>query len=223
MNKLKQLVIAPILFVLLPNAIYADCTPEEKKHFSEIEKEYTVSYEYKRDEESYTINLYNPEPDNYDYVLYGSETLRTNCREINKNEATCENLPNVNYYFEIIGITDTCDSTLKEIYLDLSKQNKYWNDPLCEGIEDFVLCQPTYDKEIDYDTFVSRVNTYKKTKQREATKEEEGKKSNGVIDKVTNFLKENLFQIIISVVFVIAIVVTVILTAKSIRKSRRLE
>ncbi len=220
MNKLKLWVILPVLFMLLPNTIYADCTTEEKQHFNEIKDEFEIKYEYNRDTDSYTINLYNPDPDNYDFEV--SSRIYDNCHEETKNNAVCEGISSGDYIISIIGITETCDDTFKKTTLNLSKQNEYWNDPLCEGIEEFVLCQPTYDKDIDYDTFVSRVNTYKKTKQKKATKEEE-KKSNNVIDKVTDFLKENLFQIIISVVFIIAIVVTIILTAKSIRKSRRLE
>ena len=98
---------------------------------------------------------------------------------------------------------------------------------MCEGIEEFVLCQPTYDKEIDYDTFVSRVNTYKKTKQEkvvdEPQKETENKKINVIINNILKFIQDNLFTITIITVFAIAIIVTIILTAKKIKKSRRLE
>ena len=223
MKKLKLLVFF-FSFILLPNVIYAGCTKDEINYFKRIEDKYRVTYEFNKASMNYDVYLYTYENDLYAFNLSDyQDKINAIYEEDDYVVIQLTNIEPGTMTITIIGATDTCDSTLKEIYLDLSKQNKYWNDPLCEGIEDFVLCQPTYDKEIDYDTFVSRVNTYKKTKQREATKEEEGKKSNGVIDKVTNFLKENLFQIIISVVFVIAIVVTVILTAKSIRKSRRLE
>jgi len=221
MNKIKNLLTIAIIFTILPNAIYADCTTEEIKHFKKIEKDYKVTYEFNKDTETYTITFYNPEPDNYDYAIYGIDDM-SSCKEINRQETKCENLLGNNYYLQIVGITETCNDTLKEVSTNLSRQNNYWDDPLCEGIEEFVLCQPTYDKEIDYDTFVSRVNIYKKTKQREETKSKE-EKENKIIDNLINFIKDNLLNIVLIIIFVVAITITVILAAKSIRKSRRLE
>ena len=222
MNKLKYLLSLAIVFIVLPNIIYADCTVEERKHFKEIEDEYKVTYEFNKDTETYSATFYSPEPDNYDYMLFDNVFI-TNCKTISDSEVKCENLPGKTYYMQITGRSSTCNDVLKETYLNFSKKNSYWDDPLCEGIEEFVLCQPTYDKEIDYDTFVSRVNTYKKTKQREVAKEDNEKKQNSILNKTFDFIKENIFQLIVGIIFIIVIIVTIILTAKSIRKRRRLE
>ena len=40
MNKLKYLLSIAIVFIILPNTIYADCTEEEISHFKEIEDDY---------------------------------------------------------------------------------------------------------------------------------------------------------------------------------------
>ena len=223
MNKTKMLIIA-LLFILLPNIIYADCTKEEIDYFKRIENGYKISYEYNKDSKNYTVTFYSPEPDKYEYMIYTEQKNLQNCDGISDNETICHNvLPN-EYYIEILGQTASCKDSVKEITLNLSRYNNFSDDPLCEGIEEFVLCQPTYDKEIDYDTFVSRVNTYKKTKKNEQKENtEENKKDNQVIDNISKFLEDNLFQIIIIIVFVIVITITIILTAKSIRKSRRLE
>lgn len=222
MNKLKYLLSLAIVFIVLPNIIYADCTVEERKHFKEIEDEYKVTYEFNKDTETYDITLFNPEPETYDYLIF-DEKIFEKCETINENETKCKNIPSQDINMEIVGITDTCTDSFKEVVIYLLKRNNYWEDPLCEGIEEFVLCQPTYDKEIDYDTFVSRVNTYKKTKQREAAKEDNDKKQNSILNKAFDFIKENIFQLIVGIIFIIVIIVTIILTAKSIRKRRRLE
>ena len=98
--------------------------------------------------------------------------------------------------------------------------NKLSEDPLCEGNEDFVLCNPSYDKEIDYDTFVSRLNTYKKNKGNNPSSSSNSvKEENAII----TYIKNNLVSIITITIFIILVIITIILTAKSIKKSRRLE
>ena len=122
-------------------------------------------------------------------------------------------------------MTETCDDVLKTTILKLPKYNKYSEDPLCEGIEEFDLCNSTYDKEIDYDTFVSRVETYKRTKNKNENinNDNDTGNNNKLLNNMKTYIEENLIQIIIVTVFIILVVITTIITAKSIRKSRRLE
>lgn len=221
MKKHKFLLSILSLSLFIPSTTYADCTKEEIDNFKQIEDEYKVTYEFDKDTKLYTLTFYSPEPDIYDFTSPYS-SIYSNCEIINENTAKCSNIQSNEYNFEIIGMTDSCNITLKKIKITLSKYNTYSEDPLCEGIEEFVLCQPTYDKDIDYETFVSRVNSYKKnhpTKEVTDEQKEETKEQN----KIVKYIQDNLFQIIIIVVFVTLVIITIILTAKSIKKSRRLE
>ena len=65
MNKLKYLLSIAIVFIILPNTIYADCTEEEISHFKEIEEDYIVAYELDKESKDYTIIITNPEPTKY--------------------------------------------------------------------------------------------------------------------------------------------------------------
>ena len=171
MNKLKLLAIFS-LFILLPNVTYADCTKEEKDYFKQVEKEYKVTYKFNQETDDYTLIFYNPYPERYTFLYENSDSNGIDFDyDGNTMILYISGFSSGVYDYEIVGITDTCDDTLKEGTVNLTKRNNYYNDPLCEGIEEFVLCQPTYDKEIDYDTFVSRVNTYKKTKQEKVVDE----------------------------------------------------
>ena len=227
MNKLKLLAIFS-LFILLPNVTYADCTKEEKDYFKQVEKEYKVTYKFNQETDDYTLIFYNPYPERYTFLYENSDSNGIDFDyDGNTMILYISGFSSGVYDYEIVGITDTCDDTLKEGTVNLTKRNNYYNDPLCEGIEEFVLCQPTYDKEIDYDTFVSRVNTYKKTKQEKTTIEPQSdatnKKINTIINNILKYIQDNLFTIVILTVFTVAIIVTIILTAKKIKKSRRLE
>lgn len=220
MNKNKLLLLIP-LSLLIPTIAYADCTKEEIQEFKEVEEDYKITYEFDKDTKLYSLTFYNPKSDLYDFIGE-NDSIFSNCEVIDETKAKCDNIKSGTYNFEVVGLSETCNNTLKKVTLTLPKYNSYAEDPLCEGIEEFVLCQPTYDKDIDYDTFVSRVNSYKKTKQE---KEEEIKpkttdKEESIIIK---YIKDNLFQIIIIVIFIIMVITTIILSAKSIKKSRRLE
>ena len=219
MNKFKYLLLLAIVFIILPNTIYADCTEEEITHFKEIEDEYKITYEFDEESKDYIVTFTNPEPTKYIYIITINDD--SECIEKEANKLECKHVPPDDYQIKIRSANNSCTLTYKTIELNLSKYNPYFNDPLCEGIEEFVLCQETYGKEIDYDTFISRVNTYKKTKQNQTPEEE--KNDTKIINDIFELIKENLFQIIIIIVFVIAVAVTIILTVKSIRKSRRLE
>lgn len=225
MKKHKFLLSILSLSLFIPSTTYADCTKEEIDNFKEIEDEYKITYEFDKDTKTYTINFVNPNPGNYGYKLIYVKNEKTkleyNLTTIIEKNYSKTNFSSGNYIFEIYGNTDTCNEKLKSKTLVLPKYNKYSEDPLCEGIEEFVLCQPTYDKDIDYESFVSRVNSYK-NKMSNTKKEEEPtvvKEEN----KILKYVKDNLIQIIIIIVFIIMVIITIILTAKSIRKSRRLE
>lgn len=218
MNKKIYLLSLFSLFLLLPHTSYADCTAEEIEHFKEVENEYKITYEFNEDTKDYTLTTNAPLPNEYDFVLYIGKN--TKYEEITPNQYKIYNLSAGEYNVEIVGVTDTCNSVLKKITLKLAEYNNYSNDPLCEGIEEFVLCQPTYDKSITYQEFVDRVNVYKKTKaQKEKAEENKNKVSNSVIE----YIEKNLFEIIAVAVFVLILIIIAIITIKTVRKSRRLE
>ena len=221
MKKYKYLLLSLLISLLIPSTIYAECTEEDLQDFKEIEEEYTVKYEFNKETKLYTVTLNNPEPSRYDYSLENTEMFK-NCSITNGTEAICNNIAPGEYAIEIISVENNCPQALKIFTLRLETYNNYSEDPLCNGLEEFYLCQPTYDKNIDYDTFVARVKLYKE-KQEEKKQNEQQKEETRKENKILKYIKDNLIQIIVITVFVIMIVITIILTIKSAKQSRRLE
>lgn len=222
MNKHKKITLFFLLFSLFNTKVYASCTTEEKNVFKKIESKYNITYEFDKTSKDYTITLHNPKYKLFSYSIdYDIDNSKIKYKEEGETlTLTYGGVPSGDYNIEIIGMTDTCDDTLKEIKLHLPKYNKYADDPLCEGYEEFVLCNPTYEKEIDYDTFVSRLNTYKKNKKNLPSSNSNTTKTDS---EIITYIKDNLTTIIVIIVFIILLIITAILTAKSIKKSRRLE
>lgn len=212
--------ITPFIIFLLPIITYAECTEEEYNHFNKIKDKYKIEYKFDESKSHYILTLYNPESGHYTYEIQSVDKMPLTCEISNNSDTICNGIYPGGYNISVIGNTNTCNDTLKRTFLRLKPYNKYSEDPLCEGIKDFVLCQETYDKEIDYETFVSRVESYKEQKKEE---KENNKKKIIDINKIKAYIEDNLYETIIIAVFVVLVIVTVIITIITAKKSRRLE
>lgn len=222
MNRKKNLILTAMLSLLCINKTYAACTQQEINDFKKVEDEFKVTYEFNKETKDYTITLYSPDYSKYGFSL-DAKTPIDKYHFSNPTSLICEGIKPGEYTFDVKIVSETCNEKLKTIQINLPKYNKYSEDPLCDGIEEFVLCQPTYDKEIDYDTFVSRINTYKRTQKETEDATNEEKKENKILENIFEYIKQNALEIIIVVIFMILMSITIILTTKSIKKSRRLE
>ena len=229
MKKKTYIIMTIVLFLFNIEPISAACTQKAKDGFKKVEDEYTVKYEYDKYTKKYNIIFSGSKPDEYFYQIYTNEEFE--CSIINDTTSKCGHFSEGTYTVTVKGLTKECNETLKTEKIMLPKYNKLADDPLCEGIEEYVLCNPEYSKEIDYESFVSRTESYRKNKpnkkeevvvEKEKEKEKE-KTTNETLEKIINFLKKYWIEIIVIVVFVILLIATIIVKIKSVRKSRYLE
>ncbi len=187
MKKSKYFIISLLTF-LLPIFAYAECTETEANHFDKIKDKYKIEYKFNENKSSYNLTLHNPEPDHYTFEIQSVDKMIVTCEISGSSDTVCEKIYPGGYNISVVGNTDTCNDTLKRTFLRLKPYNKYSTDPLCEDIKEFVLCQETYDKEIDYETFTSRVESYKKQK---AEEEKENKKKRIDMKKIKEYVDDN--------------------------------
>ena len=221
MNRKKYITLTLMLSLLCTNKVYAACTQEEINEFKSIEDEYKIEPQLNMETKKYSVKFIRTKPDKYEYRIYFKGNL--GCDDTDEITSICSEFNPGTYKLEIIGMSESCNDVLKFISLQLDPYNKHSESPLCEGIEEFVLCQKTYYKELSEEEFESRVNTYKRTQQEKINNEKEQEKNKEINKQIISYIKEYLMQIIIVVVFIILIITTAIVTAKSIKKSRRLE
>lgn len=219
MNKYKKITLFFLLFSLFNTKVYASCTTEEKNAFKKISDKFTATYQYDTESNSRAIVIKIPDWDTY--IVSTDINESSKCTK-DDDTIKCINVDTGDYTIIFSKRSETCNDVLKTIAITVSDYNPYYDDPLCEGIEEFVLCQRTYAKEIDRATFESRVATYKKSKSSSSSSSTENNNSTNV-DKILEYIKDNLTQIIIILVFTILIIITIILTAKNAKERRRLE
>ena len=213
----RKILLTLISFITFTPEIYAECTNEEVNAFKKISNEYKVTYEMNTESKLYNLTFYDPAPDKYTFVINGATDGDFSIHDNNNYQYL--GLSPGEYTVTIEGVTNTCKDVLKTINLSLPKYNKYTEDPLCKGIEEFVLCQSTYDKDIDYETFKQRVEVYKKTKTENNIKTDDINKNNTIV----NYFKNNIGQISLFTISLVLVIIVITLIAKRQKKSRRLE
>ena len=182
---------------------------------------YASSYEFNKDTKTYTISLTYEDTSSFTYRIDGSGIDDKNIK-FSDNKLLIDNLNSGQYTIYVIGASDSCNDVFKKETITLPQYNQYAYDPACEGIEEFALCSPTYDKYLDYNTFISRVNSYKKSKTNNDKPDNNVEEKNTILE----WLKNNYFYIIYAVIGIVVLLI-IILTIKAIynneRKRRRLE
>ncbi len=230
MNIIKKIFFTITLFILLPLAVYADCESD----FKAIEKEFKISYKYNYDTDDFTITLVNPYYERYTWLFKTEEELKNSNMTYSDDKKilthTIKNYKNTSYEYAIIAIYGECENVMVKMdTLTIKKDNRYAYSPLCEGYEDFVLCQKEYDKTIDEETFKSRLEAYKKDKvskkeddSSDSTDNTENKISN-TLENIKTYIENNVLQVVIVATFIIVLIISIIIFAKYSAKSRRLE
>ena len=217
----KIIMITLVSLIVNTNIIYAECTSKDTDYFKSIEDKYQTTYEFNKDTKTYTLNLTYGDISSFSYELLG-DGMANATSSTTGNKIIIENLTSGQYTIYVVGVSDSCNDVFKKEEITLPQYNQYAYDPACEGIEEFALCSPTYDKYLDYNTFISRVNSYKKNKTTD------NKTDNNVEEKntVLEWLKNNYFYIIYAVIGIVVLLI-IILIIKVIynneRKRRRLE
>lgn len=217
----KIITIILVSLIINTNIIYAECTTEEQEYYKSIEDKYQTTYVFDKESRTYTMTLTYGDISTFTYIIDNSAIEYANIESYDDRMVISNLIPG-KYGIYVVGTTDSCDDLFKTEEITLPEYNQYAYDPVCEGIEEFVLCSPTYDKELDYDIFISRVNSYKKNKANQ------DKTDNNTEEKPTikEWFKDNYMYFIyaiigIVVLLIIALIIKVIYNHE--RKRRRLE
>lgn len=229
MKKLVRLLLLNILLIIVPTIAYADCESE----FKEVESEFSISYEYNTSNKSYTITLVNPDYNKYSFVFNNTEEIENANMSVDgtKLTAVISNYKGESYPYKISGVVNECAGIiLKNEVFVLKKVNKYADSPLCEGNEEFVLCQKDYGKEIDEATFESRIKQYEKAKEAGDTvidddipSKNKDEPTTSTIQSIIKIVKEHKWIVGVAIGVLIIIILSVVLIVKREMKRRRLK
>lgn len=234
-NIIVLIIVSVFTFNLITNA--DTCTYKEKNEYgaysSNVNMGYSVIDEYEgtscpQGEGECTYNTYsgfhfaiyinNLNDKIYATVTEDLNNTTTNYYYNTTNKGNIEIIQDysdsrVNYSI-VIKIKDgACAETiLRRKTVVTPRFNPYSNYPICQGIEDFGLCNRFYDFEVSEDEFYSRTYDYLK-KQEEKIEEDKNKNKDksSVLNNIKDFIKDNYIYITSgTVVLIVAISIVVI-------------
>ncbi len=154
-----------IISIIMPIRILGACTTDDKIRYSTLSSNITTSYDYieNNDSVSFSITIHNVHKDLLIKDNTNNKTYSSNQNDLNNYKIT--NLKDgTNYSFSVYAKSGDCSYRLfNTLYVNLPKYNKYYKDSLCEGLNDFSLCQRWGENgNITYDNFKIKIEEYKK-------------------------------------------------------------
>ncbi|MBE6150947.1 MAG: hypothetical protein E7162_03955 [Firmicutes bacterium] len=195
----------------------ASCTTEEKKALKQEAQAIEIianldSEESPIHEHYYTISFNNWS--NKFYIEDSKGTIYQMTPGHTSEKKYGNYAPGSVITFKVYGAyKQTCAYTLMAtIRVTFPHYNDYYLSPLCEGIEEYALCQRTYSGKIESEAwFEEQIKKYKASLE----KQEEPEKETNIIDEITKYLSENPYIIVIAIVVILLIIVIVIRSIKT--------
>lgn len=165
MKKCLKLVFISFI-VVIPFKIKGLCSVEDKMRYNSLSANVTVSYDYieNGDSVSFNITIHNV---HRDLVVVDKLTNKQyQSKNSDLNNFTISGLSDgKNYSFGVRAKNGDCSTRFfNTLYVNLPKYNKYYKDQVCDGADDYLLCQKWAEiGNISYDEFKSSVESYKKS------------------------------------------------------------
>lgn len=179
-----------IISILLPIRVLGACTTDDKLRYSTLASNITTSYDYVENTDSVTfsITIHNVHKELLIKDNVNNKTYSSNNNSL--NNFTITNLKDgTNYSFGVYAKASDCSYRLfNTLYINLPKYNKYYKDSLCEGLDNFSLCQRWGENgNITYDTFKTKVEEYKKKDVINDVEEIKKDETSTLIEQIGNF------------------------------------
>lgn len=163
MKKFIKLFLLTII-LMLPIKVWGACTVDDKVRYLTLSSNVVTSYDYeeKNDSVKFSITIHNVHKD-----LVVKDKVNNKSYSSNKNDLNDFVITNLkdgtNYSFDIYAKSGDCSyRLLNTLYVNIPKYNKYYKDPVCNGISGFNLCQRWGETgNLSYDSFKEKVEEYK--------------------------------------------------------------
>jgi len=199
---LKYLVILLVFMTFKSNVVFAmECSSKELDSLKELAKKVDITYNiYNEEDKTFEINVINLNKYLYiyDFVLGNEITYK------NSNIYTYyAKISNTRYNYNIYASnkTNCARKLLLEKGFFVPKTNPFYNDDLCQGVEDFYLCDFWYPLDITYYDFQKKVLKYKEEKKDE--KKEKDKIENNKDDYINiiyRFITNNYTYLLMGII-----------------------
>lgn len=194
--KKKTFMLMLFTFLLIfPFSIKAFCYSKDKIKFQKLAE--NIDYTYIFDENTKTFNIIFT---NLQSSLSLNEVVYPN------QEATLTGfIPGNSYNFVVkINELECYNETIKTIYVNLPIYNPNYNDPLCQGLQNYDICQKWGKYISNRDEFEKQIKTIEKEENDKKVNQTE-EKYNGIFDYLA-IAFVNTYYIILPIIIVLCLI-----------------
>lgn len=169
MNKKILKLIVLILLIILPHKVnaYNFCTTDDTVKLNKFAANVLTNYSYYEvnGQVKFKITINNLNSNIYIYDVKKKQTYYS------IGEITLDNYgPNQTVEYKIYSNLPYCKGQyLNSLYVTLPPYNRYYKDKLCEGLENYRLCQRWSNVDLTYDEFKKEMNDYLNSKNQNET------------------------------------------------------
>ena len=211
----KKILLIITLFMLDTKVFaltYGGCDYSTISNLKSLVSNINISYNYRLENNNayFQVTLNNITSEMYFYDVKNKKYYyyyNTNNGEITIGDYTGDGTTGVYKFYsarnECYGIS------LGSKYYTLPRYNKYYGDKLCEGIQDYSLCQKWGGVNYTYDEFEDLIYKYKNKELQSEIDQENNIYKKGIFDKIIDFYIKNYYYLlgIVIIIFGITIII----------------
>lgn len=225
MKKIKYILFTFLILSLSILSVNAECTKEEINTLKQEANKIKVTYKHlgsNVDDEGtvvdymFSLTFSNINADMYIRI----DDYNEEWKEVKNNKITIDKIATGKYRFTVYS--NSCQEKIGNINVKLPKFNSYSLDPLCDGIntDEFPLCSKYLEYQPSYETFIKKIEEYKKTQE---IKPDDNNNTDDstftkILNQIINFITK--YQIYIISALTVILIILVILIIGSKKKKR---
>lgn len=204
---IKILILILFVFPIPTKAYYNSCNNSDTAKLNKVASNVLTNYTYYTDNAGnlkFKIIVNNLHPYLY---LYDPQKKQT---YYSKGEIEILNYaPDRTIELKLYSNLDNCKGVLiHSLYVTLPPYNKYYNDQLCEGIENYKLCRRWSRMSLSYEDFKKEVIKYKKSLEVKDVQADDYDKS--IVEIILDFYFDYYFVILPPIVIISGIIIYMI-------------
>lgn len=210
----KKILLIMLMFVFMPH-VKAECDNDRINDLKNLAKNVEITYELDENKSEEELKAYDSNDiakgvvkiiitgltENFS-IIYDYSNRTYEYQDTDEGVLIINDVPKGNKKFSIYS--NECNKIIKTLFIKIPTYNKYSLDPLCQDIpkEELSVCDTWYESTISYDDFKKKIENYHEFKKEDIIEEKQT-----LIDRITDFLKNNYLYIGLSIVLIIAIII----------------
>lgn len=203
-----------LILLIIPISVKAsECDYQDMARYQKLASNINFSYDFVESNNTVSFNITVSNMHNDLYIVDETTGNVFSSATVGSSETVLYNYqPGNDYKFSIIPYDIYCfEEVVMSRYVNLPAYNPYYNDPVCQGNEQYKLCQKWFKMDYSYENFVKNVNNYKENLNNEENIEEtENMHTDDFLNKIIVGFLDNYVIILVTIIAICTIGISII-------------